>query len=166
MANIAGAARRFDLPAKRIVAFSGNPLSKRMGVLGEYPPDVMLAELDTAVQAWEAADPATPVQPALRLIAVTAQGTPGKDGMYRLRMDTALIEKVYGWAKEHHAMLFLDVQVGRGCHPTGAARDCMPFLSRPDVHLADGSRVLDALRQGRHRARQEDRPVGTSKDVN
>src|SRR5690242_18191206 len=31
------------LPAKRIVAFYGNPLSKRMGILGELPPDDMLA---------------------------------------------------------------------------------------------------------------------------
>ena len=35
------------LPAKRIVAFYGNPLSKRMGMLGELPPDEMLAKLDT-----------------------------------------------------------------------------------------------------------------------
>src|SRR5690349_4062585 len=34
------------LPAKRIVAFYGNPLSKKMGVLGEYPKDKMLAMLD------------------------------------------------------------------------------------------------------------------------
>jgi hypothetical protein len=122
-------------PAKRIVAFYGNPLSKRMGVLGEYPPDVMLAKLDTAVAAWQAADPATPVQPALQLIAVTAQGAPGKDGMYRLRMDTALIEKVYGWAREHHALLFLDVQVGHSTMQQELPR-LMPFLSRPDVHLA------------------------------
>ena len=122
-------------PAKRIVAFYGNPLSKRMGVLGEYPPDVMLAKLDTAVRAWEAADPATPVQPALQLIAVTAQGAPGKDGMYRLRMDTALIEKVYSWAKERHALLFLDVQVGHSTMQQELPR-LMPFLSRPDVHLA------------------------------
>jgi hypothetical protein len=122
-------------PSKRIVAFYGNPLSKRMGVLGEYPPDVMLAKLDTAVQAWQAADPSTPVQPALQLIAVTAQLAPGKDGMYRLRMDTALIEKVYGWAKEHHALLFLDVQVGHSTMQQELPR-LMPFLSRPDVHLA------------------------------
>ena len=32
------------LPAKRIVAFYGNPLSKRMGILGELPPDEMLAQ--------------------------------------------------------------------------------------------------------------------------
>src|SRR5689334_18368419 len=61
------------LPGRRIVAFYGNPLSKRMGVLGEYPVDTMLAKLDEVVRQWEQADPTTPVQPALQLIAVTAQ---------------------------------------------------------------------------------------------
>jgi hypothetical protein len=69
------------LPAKRIVAFYGNPLSKRMGVLGEYPPEAMLAKLDTIVREWQEADPTTPVQPALHLIAVVAQGSAGRDGL-------------------------------------------------------------------------------------
>jgi hypothetical protein len=122
-------------PAKRIVAFYGNPLSKRMGVLGEYPVDTMLAKLDAAVREWNAADPSTPVQPALQLIAVVAQGAPGRDGMYRLRMDTALIEKVYGWAQSRHALLFLDIQVGHSTMEKELPR-LMPFLARPDVHLA------------------------------
>ena len=122
------------LPGRRIVAFYGNPLSKRMGVLGEYPVETMLAKLDEVVRQWEQADPATPVQPALQLIAVTAQGAPGKDGMYRLRMDTALIEKVYGWAKQRNALLFLDIQVGHSTMQQELPR-LMPFLSRPDVHL-------------------------------
>ena len=43
-----------------------------------------------------------------------AQSTPpGKDGMWRTRMDSAMIEKVYGWAKQRNALLLLDVQVGR-----------------------------------------------------
>ena len=100
------------LPGHRIVAFYGNPLAKRMGVLGEYPTDTMLAKLDTVVREWERADPSTPVMPALHLIAVVAQGAAGKDGMYRARMDSSLIEKVYGWAKQRNAILFLDVQVG------------------------------------------------------
>lgn len=123
------------LPSHRIVAFYGNPLSKRMGVLGEYPQDEMLAKLDTAVAEWQRADPATPPVPALQLIAVTAQGAPGRDGMYRLRMDTSLIEKVYGWAQQKHALLFLDVQVGHSTMQQELPR-LMPFLSRPDVHLA------------------------------
>jgi hypothetical protein len=123
------------LPGHRIVAFYGNPLSKRMGVLGEYAVDSMLAKLDAVVREWQRADPSTPVQPALQLIAVVAQGAPGKDGGYRLRMDTALIEKVYGWAKRRNALLFLDIQVGHSTMQRELPR-LMPFLSRPDVHLA------------------------------
>ena len=37
------------LPARRIVAYYGNPLSKKMGILGELPPDQMLARLDQVV---------------------------------------------------------------------------------------------------------------------
>ena len=123
------------LPAKRIVAFYGNPLSKRMGILGELPPDQMLAKLDREVEAWNAADPETPVQPALHLIAVVAQGAPGTSGKYRARMDSALIEKVYGWAKSKNALLFLDVQVGQATLREELPR-LTPFLKRPDVHLA------------------------------
>ena len=123
------------LPRKRIVAFYGNPLSTRMGVLGEYPVDEMLKKLDQAVAEWQKADPSTPVQPALHLVAVVAQGAPGKDGMYRLRMDTTLIEKVYGWAQRKDAILFIDVQVGRSTLQAELPR-LMPFLSRPNVHLA------------------------------
>lgn len=123
------------LPAKRIVAFYGNPLSKRMGILGEIPAAEMLAKLDREVAAWNAADPTHPVQPALHLIAVVAQGYPGTAGKYRMRMDSALIEKVYGWAKSKNAILFLDVQVGQGTLQEELPR-LTPFLSRPDVHLA------------------------------
>ncbi|MEP6494720.1 MAG: hypothetical protein ABJF01_18690 [bacterium] len=122
-------------PAKRIVAFYGNPLSKRMGILGELPPDAMLAKLDREVNAWNAADPATPVQPALHMIAVVAQDAPGKSGKYRTRMDSALIEKVYGWAQKKNALLFLDVQVGQGTLQEELPR-LAGFLKRPDVHLA------------------------------
>lgn len=123
------------LPARRIVAFYGNPHEKRMGVLGEYPVDQMLAKLDETVAEWRKADPSTPVQPALHLVTVVAQGAPGKDGMYRLRMDTTLINKVYGWAQQRKGLLFLDVQVGRSTVAAELPR-LLPFLARPDVHLA------------------------------
>ncbi|HZK78223.1 MAG TPA: hypothetical protein VFC35_04895, partial [Gemmatimonadaceae bacterium] len=95
------------LPGKRIVAYYGNPLSKKMGILGELPPDQMLARLDREVAAWNKADPTTPVQPALHLIVVVAQGAPGRDGMYRLRMPDTLIEKIGSWAASRNAIVFL-----------------------------------------------------------
>lgn len=122
------------LPAKRIVAYYGNPFSKRMGVLGEYPKDDMLRRLDREVAAWQKVDPSTPVQPALHLITTVAQGDSGKDGRYRMRHSDALTEKVYGWAKERNALLFLDVQVGLSTIQEEYPR-LEPFLSRPDVHL-------------------------------
>ena len=122
------------LPAKRVVAYYGNPLSKRMGILGEVAPDEMLSRLDREVARWEKADPSTPVQPALHLVAVVAQGSAGRDGMWRTRMSDSLIERVYSWAQRKNAILFLDVQVA---HSTLQAElpKLAKFLERPNVHL-------------------------------
>ena len=122
------------LPARRIIAYYGNPLSKRMGILGELPPEQMLARLDKEVAEWQKADPATPVQPALHLIAVVAQGGPGRDGKYRLRMADTLIEKISTWAATRNALLFLDVQVGQSTVQEELPR-LIPFLKRPNVML-------------------------------
>jgi hypothetical protein len=122
------------LPTHRIVAFYGNPLSKKMGILGELPPDQMLARFDQAIAAWQKADPTHPVQPALHLIAVVAQGFPGRDGKYRLRMTDSLINMVHGWAQQKHAILILDVQVGKSTVQEELPR-LIPFLKDPDVML-------------------------------
>jgi len=122
------------LPQKRIVAYYGNPLSKRMGALGEFPKDDMLQRLKREAGRWQAADPSHPVQPALHLIAVVAQGEPGKAGMYRMIMPDAVINKVYGWAKEANAIMFIDIQTGHD-----DIRAILPrfewLLKNPDVHL-------------------------------
>ena len=122
------------LPAKRIVAYYGNPLSKKMGILGELPPDQMLARLDKEVAAWNKADPSTPVQPALHLIVVVAQGAPGRDGKYRLRMPDTLIEKIGSWAAQKNGIVFLDIQVGLSNVQAEVPR-LEPFLKRPNFHL-------------------------------
>ena len=94
----------------------------------------MLARLDKEVEAWRKADPATPVQPALHLIAVVAQAAPGRDGKYRLRMADTLIERVASWAAQRNALLFLDIQVGHSTVQEELPR-LIPFLKRPNVHL-------------------------------
>jgi hypothetical protein len=122
------------LPAKRIIAFYGNPLSRRMGILGELAPEEMLRTLDAEVAAWNRVDPAHPVQPALHVIVLVADGVPGTSGKYRTRHDSAMIEKVYGWARSRGALLFVDLQVGQS-----TLQAELPwiekFLIRPDVHL-------------------------------
>src|SRR5580698_4561861 len=99
------------LPFKRVVAYYGNLYSKKMGILGELPPNEMLQHLHAAVKEWEKADPSTPVQPALHYIAVVASGDPGKDHMYRHRMPFKQIDTVLYLAKKAHAIVFLDIQV-------------------------------------------------------
>jgi hypothetical protein len=122
------------LPARRIVAFYGTPLSKRMGILGELPPDQMFARFDKEIAAWQKADPSHPVLPAFHLIAVVAQAAPGRDGKYRLRMTDSLINMVYDWAQKRNGLLFLDVQVGKSTVQEELPR-LVPFLQRPNVML-------------------------------
>jgi hypothetical protein len=135
------------LPCHRVVVYYGNPNSTRMGALGEFPKDDMLARLRRQVAEWEQADPETPVVPGLHMVAVVAQGDAGTSGHYRAIARDADVEKVYGWAQEVNGIFFVDIQVG-----TDDIRNILPrfdwILQNPDVHLGvdpefmmkDGSR--------------------------
>ena len=123
------------LPQCRIVSYYGNPLSKRMGILGEIPVQEMLDRLEAQAEQWRLADPSTPVLPALELVATVGSNVPGPDGLYRNRMPSALIEKVIGWAKSRGWLVILDVQVGHSTVRAEVER-LRPFLSRPNIHLA------------------------------
>jgi hypothetical protein len=122
------------LPFKRIVAYYGNLYSKQMGILGEYPKAEMLQKLLADVKKWEQADSLTAVQPALHYIAVTAQGIPGKDGKYRLRMPFKQIDSVLKMADEIHAIVFLDIQVGMSTVEQEIPQ-LEKYLKMPQVHL-------------------------------
>lgn len=100
------------LPFNRIVAYYGNFYSTQMGVLGQYPTDQMMAMLASTTAEWRAADPSTPVIPALDYIVVTAQGSPGTDGKYRLRMPDSQINKALALMAPVNGLVFLDFQVG------------------------------------------------------
>jgi hypothetical protein len=122
------------LPFKRVVAYYGNLYSTRMGILGELPRDQMVAKLKTEIVKWEKADPATPVQPALHYIAVTAQGSPGKDGKYRLRMPHHQIDSVLKIAEPINAVVFIDIQVGLS-NLQAEIPELAEYLKLPNVHL-------------------------------
>ncbi len=121
------------LPFSRIIAYYGNLYSTRMGVLGEYSENVMLAKLNNEVKKWELADPGTPVVPALHYIAVVAQGSAG-DGKYRARMPEAEINKVLAMADKIDGIVFLDVQVGFSNLQTEVPL-LAKYLKLPNVHL-------------------------------
>ena len=123
------------LPFNRIIAYYGNFYSTKMGVLGEYPPEQMIAMLASTTAAWTAADPSTPAIPAIDYIAVTAQGSAGFDGKYRARMPGTEIQKAVDLADQVNGIVILDVQVG-----LSTLQDELPllepYLKLPNVHLA------------------------------
>src|SRR5262249_49040770 len=129
------AARRGAFPPhRRIVAYYGNPHSKRMGVLGEYPEQEMLSMLDNTVAMWRKADPSTPVIPAIHLVAVVAQGYAGPDRKWRLREGPDTIEQAYRWAQSRQGLLFVDIQAGQSTLQQELP-PLLRYLERPDVHL-------------------------------
>lgn len=123
------------LPGNRIVAYYGNFYSKGMGVLGQYPTDQMLAMLRATVADWEAADPQTPVVPAIDYIVITAQGSAGADKMYRLRMPDDQVDKALELAAQVHGIVILDIQVGLSSVQTEVPQ-YEKYFAMPNVHLA------------------------------
>lgn len=122
------------LPFKRIVAYYGNLYSKKMGILGEYPPEEVWRRLNIEVAAWEKADSATPVQPAIHYIAAVAQGIPMKDGKYTKRMPEMQIDSALAIAKMGNAIVFLDIQVGHS-NVQNEVPLLEKYLKMPHVHL-------------------------------
>ena len=122
------------LPYKRIIAYYGNMYSTKMGALGEYAPKEMWSMLKDEVAAWQAADPETPVIPAVHYIAATAQGTPMKGNTYNMRMPHHQIDSALTIAKMEDAIMFLDIQVGHSTvlDETAALEK---YLKMPHVHL-------------------------------
>jgi hypothetical protein len=135
------------LPCNRILVYYGNPNSRRMGALGEFDKDDMLARLRRQGEAYVQADPSTPLVLGLHMVAVVAQGDPGPSGHWRTIARDSDVEMVYEWAKEVNGIFFVDIQVG-----TDDIRNLLPrfdwILQNPDVHLGvdpefmmkDGSR--------------------------
>jgi hypothetical protein len=123
------------LPFQRIVAYYGNFYSKGMGVLGEYPTDQLLAMLASTTAKWAAADPSTPVVPAIHYIATVAQAGAGKEGKYILRMPDDQIDHALDLANRVRGIVFLDVQVAQSTLQYELPM-LEKYLKMPQVHLA------------------------------
>jgi len=75
------------------------------------------------------------VLPVMELIATTVHGSPGKDGMYRSRIDDAVIQQWLAVARKHKAVLLLNIQPGRANFPD-EVKAYRKWLVQPDVGLA------------------------------
>lgn len=123
------------LVKNRLVTYYGHPYSDKMGILGEYDPEPMIAKLKEQAAAYTAADPGRPALCTIELIASVAQNVPGNDNLWLLRTPKKEIEQYAQLAEKHGCLLLLDIQMGLDS-VANEVEQLLPFLKRPYVHLA------------------------------
>lgn len=73
--------------------------------------------------------------PVVEVIASVVQGSPGRDGKYRVRLTDAQIAKYHKAARKHRAVMLLNLQPGRSEFIT-EAKAFEKWLKQPDVGVA------------------------------
>jgi hypothetical protein len=116
-----------------VVAYAGLPGSPALGRLGIGALAARTAELEALAHRY-AADGREPL-PALELITVVAQSRPGDDGLYRVRIDPAIVDTHLAAARRRRALLLLNIQPGKASL-LGEVRAHERWLREPDVGLA------------------------------
>jgi hypothetical protein len=119
-------------PRYRLVGYAGLTGATTLGRLGTGPLDQRVSELER-----RAADYASgrEILPVLEVIASIVQGSPGRDGRYRIRISDKQIETYLRAAREHKALLLLNIQPGRS-EFLPEARSYERWLKLPDVGVA------------------------------
>lgn len=118
----------------RLLTYYGNPLSNRMGILGELSKEELVPRLRRLADEYERAG-SGPIKPALHLVATVAQDRPGPDGRWRARMPEAMIQEYVDLAAAHDMLVIVDIQIGHSDWPS-EIEAMRRFLSKPHVHLA------------------------------
>jgi hypothetical protein len=72
--------------------------------------------------------------PVVEVIASVVQGSPGRDGKYRVRLTDAQIAKYHKAARKHRAVMLLNLQPGRSEFTEAKAFE--KWLKQPDVGVA------------------------------
>ena len=97
-------------PRYRLVGYSGGPGPRRSAgsASGDLDDRVRRSSGSAAPTAG-----GREVLPVLELITVIVHASAGADGMYRSRIDAAVIERYLAAARRHRAVLLLNIQPGR-----------------------------------------------------
>lgn len=123
---------RAVFPAYRLFGYSGAPGAEGQGRLGIGALDERMVEMEKRAQPYAKG---RKIMPVMELIATTVHGSAGKDGMYRSRIDAAVIQEWLTTARKHKAMLLLNIQPGRASFPD-EIKAYEKWLKEPDVGLA------------------------------
>ncbi len=119
----------------RIVAYYGTPLASTMGILGRLPRSEMPKALLADVRAWAAADPSVTTRCAFEVIAIVAQASKGRSGLFRSRIGAGPLDAIIQLARANGCITILDFQVGQSSVPIELPY-FLHWLAQPDVHLA------------------------------
>ncbi len=127
-----GGTRMF--PDRRIVAYYGNPLTFRLGLLGETDAARAVERVAERARLYEA-DGLPPVQPGFEIIATVASVSAGDDGDYSNETDVEVLRPWIEAAVENDVSVILDLQPGRTDFVT-QAKIYEEYLRLPNVGLA------------------------------
>jgi hypothetical protein len=119
-------------PRYRLVGYAGVTGASTLGRLGTGPLDQRVAEIERRAEPY--AD-GREVLPVVELIATIVQGSPGRDGKYRVRLSDAQIAKYHKTARKHRAVMLLNLQPGRS-EFIAEAKAFHKWLKEPDVGVA------------------------------
>src|SRR5215217_9064818 len=119
-------------PRYRLVGYAGVTGASTLGRLGTGPLDQRVAEIERRAKPY--AD-GREVLPVVEVIATIVQGSPGRDGKYRVRLTDAQIAKYHKAARKHRAVMLLNLQPGRSEFIT-EAKAFHKWLREPDVGVA------------------------------
>lgn len=120
------------LPAYRLVGFAGVPGSHGMGRLGIGDLDERAEEIVRIAKPY--AD-GRKVMPVLELIATVVQPRPGRDGMYRSRVSSSIVDDHLSAARKVGGILLLNIQPGRADF-LSEVKAYARWLREPDVGIA------------------------------
>ena len=119
-------------PRYRLVGYAGVTGASTLGRLGTGPLDQRVAEIERRAKPFAAG---REILPVVEVIATVVQGSPGRDGKYRVRLTDAQIARYHKAARKHRAVMLLNLQPGRSEFIT-EAKAFQKWLKEPDVGVA------------------------------
>ncbi|WP_052708661.1 hypothetical protein [Streptomyces sp. WMMB 714] len=119
-------------PRYRMVGYCGLPGAAALGRLGSGDPAARIRELEEKARDF---GDGRELMPVLELLATVANPTPGPDGEYRTRTPEKTVRRFHELAREHDALLLLNVQPGRAA-ALDEVKALREWLVRPDVGVA------------------------------
>jgi hypothetical protein len=119
-------------PRYRLVGYAGVTGASTLGRLGTGPLNQRVAEIESRAKPYAAG---REILPVVEVIATVVQGSPGRDGKYRVRLTDAQIAKYHKAARKHRAVLLLNLQPGRSEFIT-EAKAFRRWLEEPDIGVA------------------------------